>query len=262
MVTDMSYFGTTDYYSRVANGEVAGRSLMSAMGERDNMGTTVSGEDLWHGNDLTPAPTSDTSIPIPADVGEQMTVVSESTADTSAGTGVQTVRLHYLDATGAEQTEDITMNGTTGVNTVATNIRFVNDMYSLTVGTGGVAADHIKIYKTGTVGLVYNMITQGGNKSLVPNRMVPIAKTLIIKSWHAEEAQGKRTSFRLRSTDMNGVLLPRVFCFKANAYLSLSTQSLDLNIKIPALSIIKVSGWAVQAGAESSSCWWGELIDD
>lgn len=259
----MSYFGTTDYYSRVANGEVAGRSLMSAMGERENLGTTVSGEDLWHGNDLTPAPTSTTTIPTPASAGEQMTVVSESGNDISVtGTGVRTLRLHYLDATGAEQTEDIIMNGTTGVNTVATDIRFVQDMYSLTVGTGGVADDHIKIYKTGTVGLVYNMIAQGGNKSMVPHRMVPLAKTLILKSWHAEEAQGKRTSFRLRSTDMYGTLIPDVFCFKANAFLSQTTQSLDMSIKIPALSIVKVSGWAVLAGAEASTCWSGELIDD
>lgn len=260
---DPFYSIPADFYAQVALGNVVGHSLMNAMGERINIGVTADGEDMWRGNDLTPAPTSTTTIPIPADIGEQMTVVSESASDTAAGTGIQTLRIEYLDATGNQQTEDITMNGTTGVNTVATDIRFVNDMYALTVGTGGVAADNVKIYKTGTVGLVYNMIALGGNKSLVPNRMVPLGKTLIIKDWHATEAQNKRSIFRLRSTDMNNVLLPRVFCFKDTALLKQSTLGLSaLDIAVPALSIVKVSVWAIQAAGEGSVSWNGVLIDD
>ncbi len=136
-------------------------------------------------------------------------------------------------------------------------------MYSLTVGSNGVAEDHIKIYKTGTVGLVYNMIAQGGNKSLVPNRMVPLGKTLVLRGWHAEEAQGKRCAFRIRSTDMSGVLIPGVFCFKGVAYTKQGTTGeLALAQKVPALSIVKVSAWPDQSASEASVGWWGILIND
>ena len=253
-----------DYYAKVANDEISGRSIMKGFGERKSWGTTATGEDVWRGNELTPAPTSTIQIPTPAPAGEQMTVVSESTADNGAtATGVLTLRIKYLDAAGDQQTEDITLNGTTPVNTVATDIRFVNDMYSLTVGSGGVAAGHIKIYKTGTAGLVYNMIALGGNKSMVPHRMVPADHTLILKSWYCSEGNTKRISFRIRSTDMDGVLIPDVFCFKGPEYLNKSASpEMALYDKIPALSIVKVSGWATLANAEGSCYWWGELINN
>jgi hypothetical protein len=259
----MTFISNTDFFLEVAKGNVAGHSIFSAMGERVGFGTTASGEDVWRGNDLTPAPTSDTTIPTPAPAGEQMTLVSESDADNGAtATGVLTVELHYLDDTGAEQEEIVTLDGTNPVNTLATDIRFVNDMYSLTVGTNGVAEGHIKIYKTGTAGDVYNMIALGGNKSLVPHRMVPLAKTLYINEWHATEAQGKRVVFRLRSTDHHGVLVTGAFQFKDTMYLNKTALAAPLSVVVPALSIVKVSGWAILAGAEGSCGWKGILVDD
>ncbi len=258
----MSYISNKDFLVEVMSGKVDGYTYLSGIGERESMDTTVTGEDIWRGNELDPAPTSHTSIPIPDSAGEQMTVVSDSTSDTSAGIGIKTVRINYIDATGNEQYEDITMNGTTPVNTVATNIRFVQDMHSLTVGTNGVAVGHLKIYKTGTVGLVYNMIAAGGNQSLVPHRMVPLGKILVNIQWHCEEAQGKRVAIRIRSTDQHGILIPGVFCFKDTAYMKqASSSSLSLYTGIPALSIVKVSGWADQAASEVSCGWCGILVD-
>lgn len=259
----MTYFAEQEVLVETALGNVAGRSILSAMGERESMGTTATGEDIWRGNELSPAPTSTVEIPTPAGAGEQMTVVSESQADNgTSATGILTLRLEYLDASGDEQTEDITLNGTSGVNTVATDIRFVNDMYALTVGSNGVAEDHIKIYKTGTVGLVYNMIHQGGNKSLVPHRMVPNGKRLVLRHWSFNEAQGKRVAFRIRSTDMSGVLSAGVFCFKDTGYVNQNGGNHELAITIPALSIVKVSGWPDAISAEGSCSWWGILVDD
>lgn len=226
------------------------------------MGTTATGEDIWRGNELSPAPTSDVTIPTPDPAGEQMVVVSENAGDAAAGTGVRTARLHYLDAAGDEQAEDVALDGTSPVSTVATDIRFVNDFYALTVGSTGVADGHIKVYKSGSAGLVYTMIAAGGNKSLVPHRMVPRAKSLTLVQWHAAEAQAKRCAFRIRSTDMNGVLLPGVFCFKGVCYLN-ATASGDLSVPclVPALSIVKVSAWPDAVGAEGSVGWWGILQD-
>ena len=239
----------------IARGLIDGSSIMSAMGERLSMGTTATGEDVWHG--------AATSVPIPVDAGEQMEVISGSAEDGVAGDGVITLRVHYLDATGAEQTEDVTMNGTTPVVMAATNIRFVNDIYALTVGVTGVAEGNIEIYKQGDATAIYNMILAGGNKSLVPHRMVPLGKTLTLKGWQATEAQNKRVALRIRSTDMFGVLIPGVFCFKGTAFIkNTATGELELNVTLPALSIVKVSGWPVVVGAETSCSWWGILADN
>jgi hypothetical protein len=256
----------TDPQTDTADGKVSGHTIMSAMGERESISTTTQGEDIWRGNELsaTPsAPASTTTIPTPAGAGEQMTFISESNADNGAtATGVLTLRMEYLDASGDEQTEDITMNGTTGVDTVATDIRFINDLYSLTVGSNGVAEGNIRVYKKTDDTLVYNMIHVGGNKSLVPHRMVPSGKALILKGWHVEEAQNKRVNVRIRSTDMNGLLISGVFCFKGTSYVKQTASGeLALNIKIPALSIVKISGWAAIAGAEVGCGWWGILVD-
>ncbi|MCP4322724.1 MAG: hypothetical protein GY787_12935 [Alteromonadales bacterium] len=260
----MSNLRNNDFLAEVARGNIAGHSIMSAMGERLAVQITANGEDIWRGNDLTPAPTSHTVIPTPSAAGEQMTIVSESVEDKdTTGTGVWTIKIHYLDASGDEQTEDITMNGTTEVDTVATDIRFVQDMYSTYVNGTGVAGGHIKIYKKGSSGLVYNMIAAGGNKSLVPHRMVPTGKTLILKQWRAEEMRDKRVVCRIRSTDMYGTLIAGVFCFKDNTALRKTTSGdISLNIAIPALSIVKVSAWADQADSEAACSWWGVLIDN
>ena len=227
-------------------------SVWEAFGEREDMGTTITGEDIWRG--------TATSIPTPAAAGEQMTVVSSDVADISGGTGVRTTKIHYIDAAGAEQVEIVTLNGATPVNTVATNIRFVNDFYTFTVGSNGVAEGNIIIYKLGAVTTIYNLIAIGSNKTMVPNRMVPAGKQLPLHSWHCEEAQGKRIAFRIRSTDMHGTIIPGVFCLKGVAYLNKSTSgTLNLKASIPALSIVKVSGWPDVAAAEGACGWCGVL---
>ena len=116
-----------DYVTEILRGNISGLSMFSAMGERESIGTTLTGEDLWRGNQLTPAPTSHILIPTPADAGEQMTIVSEDADDDGdpVGTGARTVRIHYCDDAGDAQLEDVTLNGTTPVDTVATDIRAV-----------------------------------------------------------------------------------------------------------------------------------------
>ncbi len=251
-----------DFHTEVANGNVPGHTIMSAMGEFESGNVDTDGEDICRWEDVGgPA-----RLPQPADIGEQLTFISSSNADNGATTtGVLTVKMHYLDASGDEQTETVTLNGTTGVDTVATDIRFVQDIYALTVGSNGVAQGNITCYKKGgsIANDLYQFIFLGGNKSLVPHRMIPNGKHLILKGWHAEEAANQRCAFKIRSTDMYGVLVPGVFCFKDVAYMDGSvTAERIMNVNIPSLSVIKVSGWSDQAGTEGSCGWWGVLIDD
>lgn len=68
----------------------------------------------------------------------QVEVVSSSVQDAAAGTGTRTLRLtYYDDSMNGPFTEDITMNGTTAVPTVATNVRFIEKMETLTIGSNG-----------------------------------------------------------------------------------------------------------------------------
>jgi hypothetical protein len=261
---------TSDFLLEITKGNIPGHKIMRGIGERNNMGTTTIGEDLWLGNDLssTPsAPASDIKIPAPADAGEQMTVISENNADNGAtATGVLTLSISYLDASGNEQTTIVTMNGTTAVDLTPSDVRFVQDMQTLTVGSNGAAEGNIRIYKKADDTLVYSMIAEGGNQSLVPHKMVPFGKTLYLKMWTAAEVRGKRAFIRLRA-DCNNAAPPvrqqGVFLFKSTLGLNGNpSPAVPLAYAVPALSIVKVSVFAVAIAGEVSVHWWGVLVDD
>lgn len=245
------------YHNLIAQRLQSGTAPFSAMGERSSIGTTVQGEDMWEG--------SDTEIPIPAPAGEQMTVVSSSTADNGAtATGILTIRIEYLDGSGLEQTEDIIVNGTTAVDTDATDITFINDMYALTVGVNLVAAGNLIIYKKGAATTIYNTIRIGGNKSLVINRKVPAGKDLYITKWAVSESKVKETSYRLRANCLPyGVGLVGGFLFKRSVLLKGTTmpEILSPPIKICSGAIVKVSAWATGGGGSGSASFNGYLKD-
>ena len=79
-------------------------------------------------------------------------IVSASANDAAAGTGARTVRIYYMNATGATAgTEDVTLNGITAVNLVTTTKCFIERMEVLTAGSGSVNAGIITL-KTGAAG--------------------------------------------------------------------------------------------------------------
>ena len=154
------------YTEAIGLGVVSGHSMFRGLGRREALSTAAAGDDIWEG--------TATSISYPdQSVGQQMAVRSSSVNDTAAGTGVRKIHVHYIDAAGDQQEEEVTMNGTTLVNTVATDIRFIQYIHtSEHASFGGAAAGNITIENTaGTI--VYNQITVGGNMSLSTARMVP-----------------------------------------------------------------------------------------
>ena len=257
-----------DFVTEVQREQITGAKILRALGEREGGAATV-GEDIWRGNDLsaTPAaPASHVVVPTPNSAGEQMTVISENAGDTLAGTGAQKIMVFYLDAAGAEQSEEVDMNGTTAVNMVATDIAFVQDLSTSQVGSNTVAEGNIRIYKTTDATLVYSMIAAGGNQSMMPHKMVPAGKTLLMKMWVPCEAQGKRCAIRLRADCTNEVPPVRqagVFLFKSVAYCNqFSPGAIPLAYTIPAMSIVKASAFADAIGADTSVHWWGVLVDN
>lgn len=83
--------------------------------------------------------------------GSKLDVTSSSISDAAAGTGARTIRITGLDASYKFQSEDLTMNGQTIVQSVKT----WTDVFGadvLTHGTGKSNAGDIHIVKTGTGG--------------------------------------------------------------------------------------------------------------
>ena len=156
-----------DFFLDIARGRIRKHShRFWSMGERQAVAVTATGDDAWRGTaTTTPVPDQTT--------GEQMTLVSTSAEDGVAGTGVTSVRIHYLDGNWEQQEEMITLDGLTPVDTVATDIKFINVLHAESVGTNGVAVGDITIYKKGAASTVYTLLAVGGNMHLTSSRMVP-----------------------------------------------------------------------------------------
>jgi len=249
-----------DPHLEISKGNIANHDTLESIGEREAVAVVTGGEDIWRGGTST--------IPIPNQItGEQMTVISTSANDTSDGTGARIVHIHYLDNNWAEQTEAITLAGLSEVDTVATNIKFIQSIHVTSIGSNGVAVGDIKIYKKGDNTLVYNIIKAGGNMSLNISRMIPANKTFYLTVWQCSSTAGKPIFVRLRSTDHHGVLYDGgspIFIFKDSASVQDSTYVRKFNnpIKIPAKSIIKATAWATQAGGNISASWEGILVNN
>jgi hypothetical protein len=96
-------------------------------------------------------------------VAAQLEVVSSSTSDTAAGTGARTLRIVYYDeACAGPFTTDVVMNGTVAVATAATNIRFVESMYLLTVGSNGTNVGTITLRGIGGGAIVGSIAASDG----------------------------------------------------------------------------------------------------
>lgn len=252
-IGDKARVVATDYLDQIGIG-FDGHEELHGFGDRYGASASAAGDDVWMG--------AASVIPIPDQtVGEQMTVVSTSLNDTLTGTGMQKVDIHGLDATGAEVSEVLDMAGTTPVNTVRTNWRFIQSIHAEQVGSGGFAAGDITIYRTGDATRVYNLIDSGGNMSLSSARMVPVGKTLIITGWSCGGTSDKDVVMRLRATStFEYTLTPGLFfLFKRTMALKNNSRYMPLRPpeRIPSLAIVKVTAWSTQAGGTVSGGWDG-----
>jgi len=240
---------TIGYLTAVGIGKIPGHESFRGFGERSGITNIAAGNDVWQG--------TATTVPIPSQtVGEQMTVVSTSAADANAGTGIQTLDVHGLDISGNPQSEVITMNGVTPVNTVRANWRFIQSIHAETVGTGGSAAGTISIYKTGSASAIYNVLAAGGNMSLNSARMVPLGKTFYLCNLSVMAADNTSVSVRLRSTStFENTLTPGYFFLFKDVSILLNSsreKTFCVPLKFPELCIIKFTGYASTNGAAAA----------
>lgn len=247
---------TVDYRTAIGLGVVSGHTTLRGLGRRVSISTATNGDDIWPG-------VATTLVFPDQSTGEQCTLVSTSVNDTAAGSGAQQIDVHYLDNTGAEQVETVTMNGTTPVNTVATNIRFIQYIHTQRVAAiNNVAAGDITIYSTATPANIFNFLQAGGNISLNSARMIPAGKTFYLEFIKADATDNKPLSVRLRATcDYEGVLTENIFIYDEifELYNSGTFMHLEIPRKMPAFTIIKGTAYAGSVGGTASISYGGWL---
>jgi hypothetical protein len=99
--------------------------------------------------------------------GAQRSFNSTSTKDASGNTGALTVVVTYLNSSlTSYETETVTMNGTTAVNTVNTDYCFIESIQVATVGSDGANDGTIQIWSsTGAGGSVWGSIAVSDNQT-------------------------------------------------------------------------------------------------
>lgn len=145
----------------------------------------------------------------------QRSIKSSNANDSAAGTGVRTVLITYYTATGTGPfTETLTLNGVTGVNTVATNICYIDKMTALTVGSGNAAAGNITMQSAlAGGGVSIKQISTGDLQSFDAVHYVAAGTTLYISgisTGHNGTTVGSGARYRIRKRILNSANQPLI----------------------------------------------------
>lgn len=122
-------FGESNIWEKAAYGSLPGVSLVNLFGVDPAINTSL--ELAWEESAAYTPLTAAFSSPYCA---------SSSANDASAGTGARTVSVKGINTSFAAFSETVTMNGTTSVVLVTTNILMINSITVLTAGSGLVNA--------------------------------------------------------------------------------------------------------------------------
>lgn len=159
------------YETNVARGIIPGATPFGSFGRRTASGA-VTLQVLWPNGPFV----------LPPSTGVQITFVSTSASDAALGTGARTIDMHYLDTSLNSKVESITLTGLTPVLSVATNVRFIQDIHITTAGSTKAAVGTIT---ASTGATTYSLIVPGDVRCASSARMVPAGKRLLISSIYA-----------------------------------------------------------------------------
>lgn len=172
-------------------------ALLPATGTADTAHGRVTGSAL--------TPVRETSYSAQTTNG-QRSIVSSSTGDAAAGTGARTIKIIYLasDYSGPFE-ETLTLNGTTAVNTVATNICKIEKIQCLSFGSFGGNQGVISLKAAaGGGGATISSIPAGVNRTYYAHHYIPLGKTGYIRAAVGGCSAGDTATF--------------LFCFNYSGY--------------------------------------------
>jgi hypothetical protein len=158
------------YLYDIAEGNVTGHTAYAKLGYNAAVGATE--EDIITQGGVYPWLASATALE----------VVSSNANDTVAGSGVQKVRISYLDGDYSSQSEIVSLNGTTSVPLTDTTVLRVNAIRATQVGAGLMAAGNITCRLVAAPNTVYRQIETGFTRGRGLTYTVPLGKTLYITS--------------------------------------------------------------------------------
>ncbi len=198
------------YETAVMRGLIGGQYIISKFGQNTDVDDA---EDIWDGGgDYTGFPTS---------TAENFEVLSSSANDTSDGTGARIVRLFYLDdnynafdSNGNFLSVDVSMNGTTGVNSGVSGMR-VYRAKVISSGSGQINEGNITIRWITTTSVIFSVISAGLGQTEQTNFTIPLGYTGYMKryssSMNDNTANRAEISIRTREFDTNTFRVIRPF---------------------------------------------------
>jgi hypothetical protein len=243
------------YLFDVAEGNITGHTAFTKLGYNGDVGAE---EDIWTQGGTYPW--------IAAGAGIALEVVSDSTDDDVAGTGVQKVRVGFLDADYTAKTETLDMDGTTPVPLVDTTVLRVNSIRATQVGTGGVAAGLIVCRLVGPPATVYRTISAGYTRGRGLTYTVPLGKTLYltsiaVSSGHTTAGKVVRWIARAQVDDTAPTVKINFFqpFFEIITEDASFYREFELPVVIPATADLRVSASSSAAGSFCSCALRGVL---
>lgn len=256
---------TTDYFSEVALGRIPGRSSVNKFGAAPN-GVQVTATDIWSRANATPTQ----QIWLAPTAARLHAIVSSSTSDDGnpAGVGARTLRIYGLKTWDSnESSEDITLDGTTPVNT-ANSYVIIHRMKVLTMGASGPNVGTISA-TAATDGTVTAIILPGEGQTEMAIYGVPSTKIALLHMWYAQidKAAVAPTAcdFELRvnenpNVQTTGFLRKADISVQSDGVNS-KTRKHNLPIRFDGPCIIKIQGIASAADIDGEAGFDLELVD-
>lgn len=249
----MSFFPPYDFRVAVQNNEVPGWSHETKFGQNPSITTGGAPEDIHEGGGVYAG--------LPSGSAETIEVFSSDANDTAAGTGARTYRLIGIDATGAEQTVDVTLNGVTGVLTTETWLRCPRG-FVLTAGSSGFNEGVITVRHSATTANIFQELTAEQGQTGICVFTVPLGKTALLETLHigltrASAAAGT-AQLQLQTRSLDGPWLAKRFMEITTA----GVPPMPLGLLVPARSDVRVRATDVSATSAISAALEYYLIDD
>lgn len=170
------YLLGADFNLAVVKGLVPGHSSLHKFGRNPDIDTASGFEVIWNGGG------SYTGFDA---TGAEIVTVSGGANDVATtGTGAWTVQIWGLDANYAEQTEVISLNGVTLVDSVNSYIR-MHRMRVTTAGSLGWNDAAITCAQKVTTAVVFAVLPAQYNSTMIAAYTIPAGKTGYITNWFA-----------------------------------------------------------------------------
>lgn len=260
----MTYIRNRDFGVEVAAGRVAGFSRVNKFGAAPN-GIQTTATDIWSRADSVPTQ----QIWVAPTQARVHAIVSSSTSDDGnpVGVGARTLRVYGLTSwTTAETSEDITLDGTTPVNTVNSYV-IIHRMKVLTSGATNINVGTITA-TAATDSTITAVILPGDGQTEMAIYGIPSTQTIYIKRWGASigKAGGTTVSanFKFLVNENPNVQLTN-FLRKddidlASSGSSVLSRTYDIPPSFSGPCIVKVQATASAADIDGTSGFDGYVV--